>query len=299
MCIQSEETAVQEKPRGAAIPSISVTGVDPVHRLPYAECPLCACSAIREFCVADCRGYPGWHAPLPETLRWLLCSGCGHVFTDSYYTPQGLEELFRFAHPTQLANGDLNQQRILWAPVVERVISVLPNAEALLNEFRPAWLDIGCGSGGLVFTADEFGFDATGLDLREEAVRLIRALGYKAHQGDLLSVRSSAPIHVLSMADLLEHTPFPAAMLRHAYQLLHPDGVLFVSCPNRDCSSWRQLDSQNANPYWRELEHHHNFSRHSLTALLRQCGFHPVRYAVSNRYLAGMEILCFKSPATS
>jgi protein O-GlcNAc transferase len=296
MSIQSEEGASLENPQVPILPASPAIGADSVYRIRYAACPVCGHTAAREFCVADCRDYPGWHATLPGTLTWLLCSGCGHIFTDSYYTPAGLEELFRFAHPTQLATGDVNQQRILWAPVVERVLSVLPHAEALLQGSHPAWLDVGCGAGGLVFTADEFGFAATGLDLREEAVQLIRALGYKAHRGDLLSTRSSSPIQVLSMADLLEHTAFPVAMLRHAHQLLHPEGVLFVSCPNRDSSSWRQLDSQNANPYWRELEHHHNFSRSSLTRLLRQSGFLPVRYAVSNRYLAGMEILCLKSP---
>jgi hypothetical protein len=67
--------------------------------------------------------------------------------------------------------------------------------------------------------------------------------------------------------------------------------VLFVSMPNYDCMAWRLLDAGNANPYWGELEHFHNFSRARLSALLSEQGFEPVQYAVSERYRVCMEII--------
>jgi hypothetical protein len=45
------------------------------------------------------------------------------------------------------------------------------------------------------------------------------------------------------------------------------------------------------NPYWTELEHYHNFTRVRLEALLKECGYTPVYYGVSPRYMAGMEII--------
>ncbi|MEU6090744.1 hypothetical protein ABZ865_28835 [Streptomyces sp. NPDC047085] len=49
-----------------------------------------------------------------------------------------------------------------------------------------------------------------------------------------------------------------------AHRLLREDGVIFASMPSYDCAAWRLLDAGNANPYWGELEHFHNFSRQRL-----------------------------------
>jgi hypothetical protein len=73
--------------------------------------------------------------------------------------------------------------------------------------------------------------------------------------------------------------------------LLADGGVLFISLPNSDSMLWRALDRENANPYWGELEHYHNFSRERLYRLLRETGFEPLRYGISERYRACMEVI--------
>ena len=80
-------------------------------------------------------------------------------------------------------------------------------------------------------------------------------------------------------------------MLRAARRALAPQGVLLLSLPNMDSMLWRALDAQDINPYWGELEHYHNFGRERLDALLRDEGFEPVRYGVSERYRASMEVV--------
>lgn len=267
----------------------------PIYRTPYEHCPICSSTEFREIGKVNCTGHPLWHAPLPESLRWLQCKSCTHQFTDNIYTDAGLEELFRKSHSNQVAGGDIDAQRMVWAPIVDRVLRALPDPTAVFGPSRLTWLDVGCGSGSLVMTADEFGFNAIGLDLREEAVAKIRTLGYQAQKSDLLSLTASAPIHVISMADLLEHTPYPVAILQHAHKLLDTDGALFISCPNRECSSFRHMTQLKSNPYWIEIEHYHNFSRRSLMWLLSQCGFRPVSYNVSTRYKACMEIIAVKA----
>ena len=42
------------------------------------------------------------------------------------------------------------------------------------------------------------------------------------------------------------------------------------------------------------MEHYHNFDRAGLYALLRECGFSPVYYGVSERYRACMEVAAIK-----
>lgn len=262
--------------------------------IPYSCCPICGNSRAAGVFIVPTTAHPLWHPPLPETMTWVRCEQCEHVFTDSFYSGAGLAELFLRANANQLAGGDMERERAVWAPVVQRVLDAMP---AHTNPFdtKLGWIDVGCGSGGLISTAEEFGFDAAGIDLREEAVRRIVEQGYKAYCADLFSVQSDSPIHVISMADLLEHTSHPIKVLLRANQLLEANGVLFISCPNRESSSWREMDRKNQNPYWAEIEHHHNFSRKSMMLLMRQCGFAPVNYAVSLRYKACMEIVAIKT----
>jgi hypothetical protein len=60
---------------------------------------------------------------------------------------------------------------------------------------------------------------------------------------------------------------------------------------------WKAMDRQRANPYWAEIEHYHNFGRSRLYALLREMGFEPLRYGISERYRAGMEVIARKARA--
>jgi protein O-GlcNAc transferase len=100
---------------------------------------------------------------------------------------------------------------------------------------------------------------------------------------------------VISMADVLEHIPFPRPALETAHRLLKPRGVLFLSMPNIESFVWLALDEAGTNPYWGELEHYHNFGRTRLYTLLRETGFSPVHYTISHRYRAGMEVIAIRT----
>lgn len=143
----------------------------------------------------------------------------------------------------------------------------------------------------VLFTAEEWGFTPVGLDLRQSSVDALRQFGMEAHCLDVTSLEGSERFSVISMADVLEHMPFPRDGLAAAYRLLRPGGILFVSMPNYNCAAWRLLDSNNSNPYWGELEHYHNFSRTHLYALMKDMGFEVVRYGISERYRICMEVI--------
>ena len=134
-------------------------------------------------------------------------------------------------------------------------------------------------------------FDALGIDLRQESVAALQALGVPARCVALEQLDERSAFDVVSMADVLEHMPFPLPALAQVHRLLAERGIVYVSMPNSDTASWRSLDRERKNPYWIEIEHYHNFTRERLQALLRQCGFEPIWYGVSNRYKCGMEVI--------
>jgi protein O-GlcNAc transferase len=263
----------------------------PVLQTAYPACPLCA-GASTSLGFANCTMHGLWHHPLPQTIEWMTCPSCGHVHNRHYWTEAGLAEVFRNANASQLAEAvNPDAKRATWAPVVARVVGLLGGYQAVIKpEGRPIWVDVGCGDGGLVATASDYGFAAIGLDARAEAVSRIQALGMKAMQADFMELSIEVVVDVLSMMDVLEHIAYPADALRKAARVLRPGGLIVISMPDMACSSWKTFDAVNANPYWLEIEHYHNFSRDRLIALLNETGFDVVDFAIPNRYKAQMEV---------
>ncbi len=262
-------------------------------RQPFQACPLCESTDVNAIINADTKNHPLYNAALPSDLTWLLCANCQHIFSQHYWTEDGLKLVFANAHANQVAGGNPDQKRQTWKPVVQNVLTVLGGYAALSTiSPTPTWLDVGCGDGGLVMTAAEFGFNAVGLDARAQTVQALRDSGYQSVCGDFLTVKVEGNPFIISMMDVLEHLPNPCEALQRAHSLLHEKGVLVISLPNSDCSSWRLMG--NSNPYWIEIEHYHNFSRQRLTALLNQYGFDVVYYDIPFRYKAQMELYAVK-----
>ncbi|QNM96186.1 class I SAM-dependent methyltransferase [Chitinimonas koreensis] len=267
------------------------------YRHPVDQCPLCLADAAQSQLVVDapCRRHPLWREGLPDTLHWRQCTACGHVHTAYTWSEAALGRIFSQAHGNQVADGVptaetySDQDRKKWAPVVETAIRLLGGFDVLWRG-EQLWLDVGCGNGALVSTAQEYGFSALGLDIRAETANRLRELGYRAQQADFLGSDFVGQAQVISMADVLEHLPSPIAALRRARALLGEGGVLFISCPNMDAYSWRIMDRHGVNPYWWEIEHYHNFTRASLSGLLRREGFEVLAYQANDRWRCGMDL---------
>lgn len=255
----------------------------------YEACPLCRSTDLRELLKASCAGHSLYNEDISPVMTWLSCGACGHVFTEGYFTPEALRILFSKTHDHQQVGHDLENQRAVSARMVEAVLPYVDGG---------CWLDVGFGNGSLLFTASEYGFEAVGIDLRENNVAPMTSLGIEAHCTDLGAFGHEGRFSVVSMADVLEHMPYPVTGLESARRLLKNGGILLVSMPNSESVLWKALDMNKANPYWGEIEHYHNFGRARLYRLLRECGFEPLKYGISARYRACMEIVARKSPQT-
>jgi SAM-dependent methyltransferase len=266
-------------------------------RIAYDACPLCASTDVAPLRTGNCARHAlyvqataqaGQEPELSPMMQWCVCRGCGHVFTDGYFRPEAFARLTQKVNQGQIVGADFERQRWVATRMIEKV---LPYASG------GPWLDVGFGNGALLMTAQEYGFEAVGCDLRPAAVEALRATGIQAHLSDIEQLNLPRPCQVISMADVLEHMPYPKTGLAAAHRQLADDGVLLVSMPNCDAPAWRLLDRQNANPYWGEIEHYHNFGRARLYQLLDEMGFAPLRYGVSERYRVCMEVIARKIPS--
>lgn len=271
----------------------------------YEACPLCDSPSFAKLKEEDCRRHKCYDPALPPTMNWCLCQSCGHCFVDGYLTEEGLSILFRRTHDNQSpatmfrppekawqpGQFPIEAQRRVWAQIVERMTRLRGH----LPRDGDRWIDVGCGNGMLLFIAWEWGYHPIGLDMREDTVNTLRGMAIEAHMKDFMDL-DAAPgsIAVISMANVLEHMPFPKPVLRRARELLQPDGLIFLSLPNGDTIVWKYLDGYGANPYWYEIEHCHNFNKNRLYALLDETGFEPIDYNINIRYRTGMEIVARK-----
>jgi len=251
----------------------------------YEKCPLCDGEDIPYQIEAKVTNHPLYKPQLPPTMKWRGCSSCGHVFTEGYFTPEACEIIFSSTHGHQKVGNDAEGQRKVSAKMVERVARYVPGGD---------WLDIGVGNGSLLFTAAEWGFGAVGTDLRTENVTKLRNLGFEAYSDDIENIGAVERFSVVSMADVLEHVPFPRRSLAAVHRMMRQGAALFVSMPNMDSIVWRALDGTGTNPYWGELEHYHNFTRARLVRLLESQGFKFAEYNISERYRSCMEVIALK-----
>jgi SAM-dependent methyltransferase len=249
-------------------------------RRAFDGCPLCCKHQSQVVMTATAAEHPLYRRSLPAEMVWHECASCGHLFTAGYFEGDAAVALLGAANSIQRFGVDAEGDR----PRTVRIVEAVARAGAPAGD----WLDIGFGNGSLLMAAQEFGWRPVGVEARPLNVQGAVAFGIDAYAS---IAEVGAGYAVVSLADVLEHIPFPKAMLQQVRGLLRPDGVLFLSTPNADSPAWRFATEAKANPYWSEIEHYHSFGRKRLEALLEECGFRAVHFAISERYRMGMEMI--------
>ena len=207
---------------------------------------------------------------------------CLHQFINGHFTDEVLEVIFSKQPENQVVGYQIEEQRYISARIIEKVIPF---------KSYGTWLNVGFGNGSLLFTADEYGFELIGADLKKDGVAALQNLGIQAHCDLVQNIDFEKSLSVVSMMDVLEHIAYPKEVLISLYSKMDGDGCLLISMPNSESWLWKLWGKENRNPYFNSIEHYHNFSNTRLVSLLNECGFNIKEYGVSQRYRCGMEIV--------
>ncbi len=256
------------------------------YRINYKSCPLCDSASFYPIYRGDCSKHKLYKPELPTLMQWMECTECKHHFIDGYFNDDGIKKIFSDTHENQKIGYQIEQQRLVSARILNKVIAYKDSG---------TWLDIGFGDGALLFTAQEYGFNCIGTDLREENVKIIKNLGIEAYSENIENIKFNEKISVVSMMDVLEHVPYPKKMLSVVSNILEENGIIVISMPNIESMIWKLMKQNNKNPYLGEIEHYHNFSRTRLYKLLIEFSLKPIHYGISERYRACMEVIAIKN----
>lgn len=211
-----------------------------------------------------------------ENLGVNRCKSCGFVYLASweqslakspelygYYGRLTEEDLTRRYSPENRAR----QQELL------RVLARYTHGRTLL--------DVGCGDGQLLRTANEEGWNAVGIDLSDAAILLCHRRGLNASTIDFFDPSlDDRRFDVIVMSELIEHVPSPQRFLRRAEDLLKDEGVLWLTTPNFGSLARRMLGQA-----WSviHVEHIGYFERSTLRRMvLAETSLRQIRIEANN-----------------
>jgi SAM-dependent methyltransferase len=151
-------------------------------------------------------------------------------------------------------------------------------------------LDIGCGTGRLLYLALRAGWRVKGLELSPAMAAYVRErLGVDVLTGDFLALEPAAAdreaYDVVCLRHVLEHLPDGLGALRRIGALTRPRGHVLVEIPNVEAlaKKWLRLMvglglHRRRYPENFMAGHCNEYCRQSFEFLLRQTGFRLVRW---------------------
>ncbi len=153
----------------------------------------------------------------------------------------------------------------------------LDTLEELVPAGRRRILDVGSGPGLFLLRARQRGWDTLGVEPSAQAAEHARSLGLEIIQEPFSEHLASGlgTFGAVTMTEVLEHIPDPAALLHTVRPLLEPGGALLVTVPNDDNPFQRVAVQILGKPaWWIAPPHHINyFTPETLTGLVERCGF--------------------------
>lgn len=142
-------------------------------------------------------------------------------------------------------------------------------------------LDVGCGLGFFLKEASEKGWSTLGIEPSKQAFEHAIKLGVDVVNDtlNLNNYKKLGRFDVVHMHEVLEHVPDPEELIRMAWEMLEPGGVVLIISPN-DYNPFQLALREHLGfkPWWvAPPEHINYFSFDSLEALLNRTGFDVVR----------------------
>ena len=202
-----------------------------------------------------------------KKLTTVICTGCGLIHSYPIPTQSELKKFYE--------NEYRKDYKSTIKPKLKHVFRYAPHAinrikyiKKYLKPQQNTFLDIGSGSGEVLYTAIKSGFDAKGIEPN---------IGYADYSKKYLDLPVSNKTYdnaelkeksfdVVNLQDVLEHLPDPLFCLSFINKILKEDGILSISVPNIDFFGHSPLTQFH-------YAHIYNFNSATLKAILFKAGF--------------------------
>lgn len=148
----------------------------------------------------------------------------------------------------------------------------LASTTKYLNTATPRMLDIGCSVGATVQAAMDMGWDASGVDISQNAVDECRSHGLDCHKIDGVALPfEDNHFDMITNWHVIEHCRDVKETLSEWYRVLKPGGIMILETPDSTYLK-AQIMGTRYRKFW-PPEHLYTFDRKNLSAILQSSGF--------------------------
>jgi ubiquinone/menaquinone biosynthesis C-methylase UbiE len=145
-------------------------------------------------------------------------------------------------------------------------------ARFYLTGSHPKCLDIGCSVGATVRAAMDFGWQASGIDISETAIKMCQKQGLDCQVVDGLKLPfADNSFDLVTHWHVIEHVDDIKTALAEWRRVLKPGGVMMFETPNSDYIKARLMGPR-YKKFWTP-EHLYIFNRANLSSILQSSGF--------------------------
>jgi 2-polyprenyl-3-methyl-5-hydroxy-6-metoxy-1,4-benzoquinol methylase len=203
-------------------------------------------------------------------LKALQCNDCGMISTNPHFSEEGLNIFY---------NEYLSSRIEKTSAMEQRQKAYILDINWVCNYIKSGRvLDIGASGGFFLSNFSPILWDREGVEIGEDAAKYAKDnFGLHVHTGKVEDMSFSTPFDLVMMRGVIEHIPDPIAVLRKCYEIISPEGYLFITAmPNGSSFAFDVFRNK-----WRQftpLEHIHFFSRKLLIQIVEKIGFRVISH---------------------
>jgi 2-polyprenyl-3-methyl-5-hydroxy-6-metoxy-1,4-benzoquinol methylase len=219
----------------------------------------------------------------PDGLAVVECSNCALCYLSPRPNPERVAKLYSadyFKHDAPdhqvgyvnyLADGARRGQRM-------EARSRFATIKKFYRRKEGRCLEIGCATGEFAALLHNKGWEVTGIDISEEAIRHAKARFHSIDFRcvDVANLDNEEKFDLVCAFEVIEHVLSPGEFLQQAARVLSDEGVLVLSTPNYDCA--RRLGPESWIGFHTSFEHLYFFSPTTVQKYSDLRGFEAVEW---------------------
>lgn len=212
-----------------------------------------------------------------EPFTILECPKCLLQFQHPLPGPEQIKALYGpgyYCQENEFQYEDerrkLKYYRYVWDKRIQKL------AKNLHSVGPRTMLDMGCSFGGLLKTAECYGFEGYGVEISAYA----REYADKQLPGRIFEKLENAPwkenfFDAITLVEVIEHLDTPLDTLHQLWHLLKPGGILLLQTANM---AGRQAKKAGADYHYYLPGHLFYFSKTNLSQILQGIGFQKIQF---------------------
>lgn len=257
-------------------------------------CDICGSKTNKNFITVPDRNYQ------TGEFAYVKCSKCGLIWLTPRPNSKIIHKYYPQIYPAYQKNPSPSKFQKKLRIVFQRntwLAKFFIKDQLFFWKQKGRLLDVGTGNGSSVALYSRWGWQAEGLELNAQAVKVARKNNIPVKHGTLFTANfPNESFDVVRFSHVLEHVPSPRAELIETGRILKKEGSVIIYVPNIRSLSYKIFRS-----YWYLFEpprHFFHFTPLTITALLEKTHYknikikyiqspHPIWWSI--QYLRGIQ----------